>query len=178
MPATLTRPSHRLPRRLAGWLCIALLAALPASLGCQESLGIDEVTWLCASDADCGANYRCSGASGVPKFTCVPTSGSVPDAGGGDASGGDASGGDVSNATRDCANFCSALASLETCEGLTLDQTTTCDTKCKGLTQGCFECIQSTGCDGVISCITGPCLLDLCLTGGFCNGGSGFPGFP
>jgi hypothetical protein len=168
------------PNHLRGYvmclLGIGLLVALAIAGGCDKSLGIDDVTWLCQSDEDCGSGYRCSGAGGAPKFTCLALASSDSDAtGGGDVKP------DVAASTRNCVNFCSVLDSLALCPGGGLTAGGLCEDACDGLSEGCFDCLESSDCDSLAACLDGSsCTVsDLaCIGGGFCGGGFPFPGFP
>lgn len=175
----------KLPRYAVCLLALGLLVALAVSVGgCDKSLGVDDVTWLCQSDSDCGSDFRCSGSSGSPKHTCLPLTSSASDATGGDTNGGDAKdedvhSSDVAAGTRNCEKFCSVLDSLSECEGATFNEAADCDAQCEGLGDACFGCLEKANCSGVVSCVTGACLPDAaCLSGGFCDGGFPFPGFP
>ncbi|MCB9726868.1 MAG: hypothetical protein H6744_15060 [Deltaproteobacteria bacterium] len=80
-------PTRSAPLRLRGlWTLLAVACAAAAAAGCQESLPLQTsgVSWLCVSNADCGADRVCDFTrppfAGAQSIGTCQTTGQSPDA--------------------------------------------------------------------------------------------------
>ncbi len=78
---------------LVGLVGLVGLVAWPAGAtllaGCNEDLGVDDVTWACERDEQCGAGWICRQPAGVAQRLCVlAATWTEPDGGGLDAADG------------------------------------------------------------------------------------------